>query len=116
MAAAKPEVLISLLVDKIETKFQRLLLPIFEVPQLRGTNEDTVGCNRKLEIQDGGRQTGSTYISAGRQDRNEIPTATPPFSRSRSSAELMRILWDATGSWKSKMAAAKPEVPTSSCL
>src|SRR5664279_4142772 len=58
-------------------------------------------------------QTGSTYISAGRQDRNEIPTATPPFPRSRSSGKLMRILWDATGRWNSKIAAAKPEVPIS---
>src|SRR5664279_1147325 len=37
-------------------------------------------------------KTGCTYISACRQDRNEIPTATPPFSRSSSSAELMGIL------------------------
>ena len=41
MAAANPEVPISLLVDKIETKFQRLP-PIVEVQQLSATNGDTV--------------------------------------------------------------------------
>jgi hypothetical protein len=41
--------------------------------------EKNVGCNRKPEIQYGGCQTGSTYISAPLQDRNEIPTAAPTF-------------------------------------
>src|SRR5664279_4145453 len=109
MAAAKSEVPISQLIDKIATKFQRLPLH-FRIQQLNETNGNTAGCNRKLEIQDGGRQNGSTYISAYRQDSNEIPTATPTFSRSSSSTKLLGILQVATGSWKSKMATAKPEV------
>jgi hypothetical protein len=78
MAAAKPEVSISQLLHKIETKFQRLT-PIFGVHQFTETHRNTVTCNRKLEIQDGGCQTGSIYISASTQDRNEIPTANPHF-------------------------------------
>jgi len=36
---------------------------------------DQMGRNRMSEIQDGGHLTGSTYISAGRQDGNAISTA-----------------------------------------
>src|SRR5664279_5912564 len=63
MAAAKPEVVISQLPDKIETKFQRLNR-YFWVQELSGTIALTVRHNRKSVFQDGGRQTGSTYISA----------------------------------------------------
>ena len=59
MAAAKPEVLISQFLGKVETKFQLL---------------------------------------------------HPPLSGSSFSVELLSILWDETGSQKSKMAAVKPEV------
>jgi len=58
--------------------------------------------------------TGSRYekknISARTLDSNEISTATPTFSRSSNSVELVSILPDVNESLKSKMAAVKPEV------
>ena len=51
-------------------------------------------------IQDGGLKTPSTYISAPKQDINEIPTATPEFSGSTFAFGLMGILCDQTGSGK----------------
>ena len=51
-----------------------------------------------------------TQISACRQDSNEILTATTMFLRSLDSMMLMPILSDVTGSGKSKMAAARPEL------
>ena len=63
MAAVKPEVLISQLLDQIATPFQRLS-PIFWVHHLNGTIANTARCNRKSEFKDGCRQTGSIYISA----------------------------------------------------
>ena len=54
---SKPEVLISQLLDKIATPFQRLS-HIIVVPQLSGTIVDTTRRNRKSVIQDGGRQAG----------------------------------------------------------
>src|SRR5664279_3265413 len=99
MAVVKPEVLISQLLDEIEKKFQRLA-PIFRVQHFNGTIGNIAGCNRKSEIQYGGRQTGSTHISASRIDRSEIPTATPIFSGSSSSMELLGISPDVTGSQK----------------
>src|SRR5664279_4110095 len=83
---------------------------VFGVQELNGDNPNTTRCNRKSEIQDGGRQTGSTFISASIPDTNEIPTATPMFSGSRNSMVITRILPEVTGSQKSNMAAAKPEV------
>ena len=60
--------------------------------------------------------TGSTYISASRQDSNAVPTANPPFSGSSNSAALLRILPDVTGSRILKMAAAilKSRLPVTS--
>ena len=66
--------------------------------------------NRKWKIQDGGLLTGSTYISACRDDIKEIPEVKRMFLGSNSSIELRRILCNQTGSGKSKMAASKPEV------
>ena len=66
--------------------------------------------NRKWKIQDGGLQTGSTYISACRHDIKEIPKSTPTFSRSCYPMRLMRIFFNQTGSGKSNMAASKPEI------
>jgi hypothetical protein len=62
-----------------------------------------------LKIQDGNRQTGSTYISACRLDSNEIPTARH-IRGSGNPNELKILLYKPTGSVKSKMAAIKPEV------
>jgi hypothetical protein len=58
---------ISQFLHKIETKFQPLT-PIFGVYQFIETHRSTVTCNRKLQLQDGGRQTGSIYISASTLD------------------------------------------------
>src|SRR5664279_4563837 len=89
---------------------------IFRVQYFNGTIGNIAGCNRKSEIQYGGRQTGSTHISAYRLDRNEIPTGTPIFSGSSISMELLGISPDVTGSQKFNMAAAKPEVLISQLL
>src|SRR5208282_2597457 len=78
MAAAKPEVVISQLLEKISTPFQRLN-PIFGVQQPNGTLANSARCNRKSVFKDGGRQTGSSFISASRQDINAVPTANPHF-------------------------------------
>ena len=51
-----------------------------------------------------------SYISAGIQDNDEILEATPTFSKSSNSMGLSRILRDISGSRKSKMAAAKPDL------
>jgi len=58
--------------------------------------------------------TGSTYqityVSARTHNSNEISTATPTFSRSSNSVELVPIvLPDVNGSRKSEMAGVKPE-------
>ena len=55
-------------------------------------------------------KTGNTYISACRLDSNAIPKTTQTFSRSSNSMGLLQSLPDTTGSQKSKMAAAKPEI------
>ena len=54
MAADKAEVPVSQLLDKISTPFQRLT-PLFGVNEFNGAIPNTVRCNRKYEIQDGGR-------------------------------------------------------------
>jgi len=59
MAASKPEVPISKLVDKIGTKVERLCIS-FRGPATQIKN--IVRPNQKWEIKYGGIQTGSTYI------------------------------------------------------
>ena len=51
-----------------------------------------------------------TCFSGSRLARNKIPAATPPFSGTRNSKVLLRILPDVTGSGKSKMAVVKQEM------
>ena len=97
MTAAKPEVLISQLLDKIATPFQRLN-PIFGVQQLNCAILNNVRRNRKSVIKYVGRQTGSTYISASCQDSNSVSTANPPFSGSSNTMAPLWILSDVTGS------------------
>src|SRR5258706_10539904 len=80
MAACKPEVVITQLVDEIQTRFQGLT-PIFGVQHLNGT---IVHCTRSKgspEIQDGGLQIGSSYIPACRRDTNAISRANSHFHR-----------------------------------
>src|SRR5208282_1826984 len=103
------EIRISQLLDKIATPFQRLT-PIFGVQQHNGNKANTARCNRKSAFKDGGRQTGSTYISASIPDSDAVPTDNPPFSGSNNSIAQLRILPDVTGSRFLKMAAAKLEV------
>ena len=83
-------------------------------------SSNSLGSLRILSDQTGGgkskmaaNQTGNTYISASRWDRNEIPTAKPTFSRSSNSMGLVQTLSDQTGCGKSNMAATKPEIPIS---
>src|SRR5208282_353663 len=78
MAAYKPEVVITQLLDKFATPFQRLT-PIFWVQPPIGTIANNVRCNRKSVFKDGGIQTGSSYNSASRQVSNAVPTANPHF-------------------------------------
>jgi hypothetical protein len=51
--------------------------------------------------------TPSPSISACKWDRNEIPTATPMFSGSSNSMEVISMLCNQTGSRKSNMAVTK---------
>jgi hypothetical protein len=55
-------------------------------------------------------ETGSTYNSASRLDRNAVSTATPMFSGPSNPNLMIRILSDTRGTGQSNMAAAKPEV------
>ena len=54
--------------------------PIFGVQQFNGAIANNAQCNRKSEFKDGGRQTGSTYISASRLYIKSVSTANRPFS------------------------------------
>ena len=90
-------------------QFQRLI-GYFGVYELNGTIAITARCNRKSVFEDGGRQTGSTYISALRQDTNEIPKTKLIFGGFRNSTKLLRLLPDVIGSRYFNMAAAKTEV------
>ena len=85
-------------------------MDIFEPQELNGTIAVTARCNRKSVFKDGGRQTGSTYISASRLDSNSVPTANPPFSGFRNSMGLLRIPPEVSGSRISNMAAVISEV------
>jgi hypothetical protein len=62
------------------------------------------------------RQTGCTFISASRQDSEEIPTAICMFLGSQKSIMLSERLHLETGSQKFKMAPVKPAVPVSQLL
>ena len=56
-------------------------------------------------------KTWKTFISACRQNRNEIPTSKTKFSRSSNPMGLSVMLWDQTGSMQTKMASIKPDAP-----
>jgi len=102
----------SQLLDKIGKKFQQLPL-CFRGKESNGTIGNTVRRNRKSEIQDDSLQSGNTFISICRHDSNNILTAIPMFSGPSNPIWLLEILCDITGSWKSKMAVYKPDVPIS---
>ena len=82
IAAYKPEVLISQLVDEIETPFQELP-PIFGVEQLNGTIVHYTRHKGSPEIQDGGLQTGRTYISQLVDEIEKPCQGLPPMFRGR---------------------------------
>src|SRR5208282_6002537 len=102
MADSKREVVITQLLDKIATPFQRLT-PIFGVQQPNGTIANSARCNLKSFFKDGGLKTGSSYNSASRQDSNAVPTANLRFSRSSNQMALLQIVPDVTGSQFFKM-------------
>ena len=63
---------------------------------------------KKYEFQDGGSQTGNTYIPASIQHAScKIPTATLIFARWINSMKLFSLLCKASRSQKSKMATHK---------
>ena len=104
MAATKFQMHENACINEIPTA----LHPCFGVQYSNGTSADAVQPNRKWIIQDGGHLTSNACISARRQDRYEILTAsatTPTFWGSSNPLELVEILCDQTGSGKSKMAA-----------
>jgi len=78
-----------------------------------GTIVNTVRRNRKSEIQDGGLQSGNTYISPCGHDSNNILRVIPMILGSSNSIGLLEILCDLVGIWKSNMAAHKPKVSIS---
>jgi len=92
MAAYNLEIRVSRLVDMISTKFQRLPLG-FRGKVSNGTIGNTVRRNRKSEIQDGGLQSGNTYISTCRHDSNNILTAIPMFSLSAAKWPMPLKIW-----------------------
>ena len=64
----------------------------------------------EYEIQDGGSQTGNTYVSTIISRSCMIPTTISTLLRLRNSTELIPTYCDASGSKKSKMAAHKQEI------
>ena len=100
MAATKLE--ISQLVYTIAIKFQQHTSACFWGPAIaNGSSCYNVRPNGKEpeqeKIQDGSLQPCNTYLSACRpiiQNSDEIPKAIPTFSRSASTAKLVRELSD----------------------
>jgi hypothetical protein len=85
-------------------------------PMFSGSS-NSMGLLRTLPDTSGSRkskmaatETGSTYNSASRLDRNAVSTATPMFSGPSNPNLMIRILSDTRGTGQSNMAAAKPEV------
>ena len=116
IVAAKPEVLISQLVDTLGTRFQRLL-PCFLGPAIHRTMASYRQVYHHPVFQHGGLITGrdgiwagNMFISACRLARSAISTATPMFSESQNPMGSLGLLPVQTGSGKSKIVAAKPEV------
>ena len=62
MAAKKPEVTISQLVDKLETNSNGYT-HVSRIQHSHGTNDNTVGLNRKCELQDGGHKLKVTIVT-----------------------------------------------------
>ena len=61
------------------------------------------------EVQNDGRQTGSSYISRSTTDRHSVPTAIPMFSGLPDSMDLSPTPADVDRHPKCKMATAKPD-------
>ena len=62
------------------------------------------------QIQYGGRQTGSTYISGSTLDISEIPKATPMFPRAIGAMRCFSMSYMFPVYVEFNMAAAKPEI------
>ena len=78
MVAVKPKELISQLLDMIGTPFQRLT-PFSGSRRSMALLRIVSDVTGSRIFQNGCLQTGSTYISACRQDSNVVPTAAPIF-------------------------------------
>jgi hypothetical protein len=107
---------ISQLLDEIERGIKRhnKEIPtanlIYGVQRSNAATAIYVGCNRKPQFEYGGRQNGSTQISAPRWDRSKSSTAATAFSGSYFPIKLRRTKWGVTGNQNSNMTAAKSEV------
>jgi hypothetical protein len=91
-------------------RYLKVSIQAFGAQELRGATSDVVRRNRKSAMQYGGRQTGSTYNSAPRWNRNVISKARSRYSKLMNSETPYLISSDATGSRKLQMMAGKPEI------
>jgi hypothetical protein len=80
---------------------------VFGVRELIGAICYAPSLNRKSDMQDGGCQNGTTFISASIEARKEIPTVFYVFSGSRNSIVLSKKIAVETGSEIFEMAGAK---------
>jgi len=74
---------VSQVIDKIDTKLQRLPPPVCGIKELVYVKVNTVPSYRESEPKMTVAQTGNTYISAACRpplDRNTIPNPKPMFS------------------------------------
>ena len=83
---------------------------VYKVEKFNEDISNTVWCKQRSEIQDGGSQTGNTYISAYIQYSCTIPTVVSMFSWSRNSIRLFSIICDASERQKSKMVTPQQEI------
>jgi hypothetical protein len=63
MAASEAEIVVILVLEQMQLKFQRLYTQVFEVAHLDGLDANTRRYRPTAETHDGGRQTGSSCIS-----------------------------------------------------
>ena len=94
----------------LATKFQRLYTHVLGGSRPNCPICIITGSYFLLKIQDGGLQTGNTIISACGWASNETLTVIPMFSPMSDSAVLYAMSQEVVFSWKSKIAAAKPEI------
>jgi hypothetical protein len=84
-----------------------MLTPCFWVGELDGAIGYALPGNRKSDMQDGGCQSGSTFISASVEDRKEIPSVIYMVLGVEKLNSAIKKIDVETGSEKFKMADAK---------